>query len=200
MQTRHQTTRLKRGAHREPEDGMCVMELASVLAEEEFSDAPDCVDPTIAAYLRALNDRIPIRQRQRLGPYARRVLGTRGGRRLEQARQNLCLEFAGIRVFGRSRASKFGARLAARGKVAAFAGPLAAPDLSEGAGELAARSAVAEDAVEEGFGLLEALIAEGEPGEAPRSPGAPEPGCNPPEAEDPRPGREARDRSAAIAG
>lgn len=189
--------RLQRGAHDDPQDGMCVMELASVLAEEEFSDAPECVDPTIAAYLRAFNDRIPLRQRQRLRPYARRVLGTRGGRRVEKARQDLCLEFAGVRVFGRSALAKVGARLEARAKVAAFAGPLAAPDLREGAGELAARTAVAEDEVEAGFGLLVALIAEGG---GPRSPAAPEPGCSPPAAEDPQPGRAARDRSAAIAG
>lgn len=194
-----QGVRLQRGAHDDPQDGMCVMELASVLAEEEFSDAPECVDPTIAAYLRSFNDRIPHRQRQRLRPYARRVLGTRGGRRIEQARRDLCLEFAGVRVFGRSAAAKVGARLTARAKIAAFAGPLAAPDLTEGAGELAARAAVAEDQVEAGFGLLEALIAEGEP-EGARSPGAPEPGCSPPAAGDLRPGRAARDRSAAIAG
>jgi len=36
----HQTIRLSRGKHSSPEEGACVMELASMLAGEPFSDHP----------------------------------------------------------------------------------------------------------------------------------------------------------------
>ena len=37
---RHQTVKLSRGAHESPAEGACVIELASMLAGEEFSDDP----------------------------------------------------------------------------------------------------------------------------------------------------------------
>jgi hypothetical protein len=39
----HPTVRLGVGRHRRAESGMCVMELASVLAGEQFSDRPRAV-------------------------------------------------------------------------------------------------------------------------------------------------------------
>ena len=36
----HQTVRLSAGKHRSPEDGVCVVELASMLAGETFTDRP----------------------------------------------------------------------------------------------------------------------------------------------------------------
>jgi len=41
--------RLQPGSHRSPRDGVCVVELASVLAGERFSDRPRCVCEVIAA-------------------------------------------------------------------------------------------------------------------------------------------------------
>src|SRR3954451_6271838 len=90
----HQTVRLARGRHKSPSDGACVMELASMLAGEDFSDRPKCVDPVIASFLRAFNDRLDTRQRQRLRPYAAAVVGSRSGRKVTRARRNRCLEFA----------------------------------------------------------------------------------------------------------
>src|SRR3954454_13886856 len=81
----HQTVRLARGRHKSPADGACVMELASMLAGEEFTDRPKCADPVIASFLRAFNDRLDTRQRQRLRPYAAAVVGTRGGGRAPTA-------------------------------------------------------------------------------------------------------------------
>ena len=52
----HQTVRLRRGKHASPEKGVCVMELASMLAGEPFSDRPQAVCPVIGAYLRSYND------------------------------------------------------------------------------------------------------------------------------------------------
>ena len=39
---------LSSGAHDGPEDGMCVMEMVSFLAGEEWSDTPTCASPVIA--------------------------------------------------------------------------------------------------------------------------------------------------------
>jgi hypothetical protein len=82
----HQTIRLSRGSHRSPQDGACVMELASVLAGESFSDHPECVSPVIATMLRAYNDRLDDARRQELLPYASAVVGTRAADDVEWAR------------------------------------------------------------------------------------------------------------------
>jgi hypothetical protein len=82
----HQTIRLSRGSHRSPEDGACVMELASILAGESFSDHPECVSPVIATMLRAYNDRLDDARRQELLPYASAVVGTRASDEIEWAR------------------------------------------------------------------------------------------------------------------
>ena len=71
------SVRLEPGAHDSPDDGVCIVELASMLAGEEFSDDPECVDEVIASFLRSWNDRASYSDRQRLLPYAERVVGTR---------------------------------------------------------------------------------------------------------------------------
>ena len=76
-QASHQTVRLSQGKHRDPDHGACVMELASMLAGEPFSDRPRCVDPVIAGFLRTYNDGIDERRRQDLYPLAAEVVGTR---------------------------------------------------------------------------------------------------------------------------
>ena len=82
----HQTIRLSRGKHASPEEGACVMELASMLAGEPFSDHPRSVCPVVAAVLRRYNDALDDRRRQDLYAYAAKVVGTRGSARLERAR------------------------------------------------------------------------------------------------------------------
>jgi len=47
---------LGRGRHRSPQQGGCVMEYASLLAGERWSDAPSCTHPALAALARAVND------------------------------------------------------------------------------------------------------------------------------------------------
>ena len=74
----HQTVRLRRGKHASPEKGVCVMELASMLAGEPFSDRPQAVCPVIGAYLRSYNDVVDDERRQDLYRYA--VRGDRVGR------------------------------------------------------------------------------------------------------------------------
>jgi hypothetical protein len=123
------------------------MELASMLAGEQFSDRPECVDPVIGAFLRGFNDRLGHHDRQRLLPYAARVVGTRTSRALTRRRIDRCLEYAGVpgRVRGRFR-------------IALLIGIQWALHMRDGAGEFAARVAIARDDVEGGLRLLDELI------------------------------------------
>ena len=41
--------RLEAGSHRSPADGVCIVELASIIGGESFSDSPRCVDRVVAA-------------------------------------------------------------------------------------------------------------------------------------------------------
>ena len=75
----HQTTRLARGRHSGPRRGTCVMELASLLAGEPFSDRPQCACPLTAALLRAYNDAVDDRRRQTLYGVAADVVDTAPG-------------------------------------------------------------------------------------------------------------------------
>jgi hypothetical protein len=90
----HQTVRLSQGKHRDPDHGACVMELASMLAGEPFSDRPRCVDPVIAAFLRTYNDGIDDRRRQDLYPLASAVVGTRSVSSVQAERARMCLRWA----------------------------------------------------------------------------------------------------------
>jgi hypothetical protein len=88
----HQTVRLGRGSHRGPEEGACVMELASMLAGESFTDHPRSVCPVVASYLRALNDLVDDDARQLLYPYASRAVGTVADAAVRQRRVERCRE------------------------------------------------------------------------------------------------------------
>jgi hypothetical protein len=82
----YQTIKLSRGKHTSQEKGACVMELASMLAGEPFSDHPQSVCPVIAALLRTYNDSVGDERRQELYTYAAKAVGSRGPRSLERAR------------------------------------------------------------------------------------------------------------------
>ena len=82
----YQTIRLSKGKHRSPQDGACVMELASMLAGEQFTDHPGSVCPVIAALLRSYNDSIDDRRRQDLYAYASKVVGSRVSIAVERVR------------------------------------------------------------------------------------------------------------------
>src|SRR5437764_3689978 len=85
-QINHQTVRLAAGKHSSPKEGACVVELASLLAGESFSDPPLSVSRPIAAFLRRYNDMLDATRRQDLYEYAARVVGTAGSRHLENLR------------------------------------------------------------------------------------------------------------------
>jgi hypothetical protein len=90
----HQTTRLSGGRHNSPDEGMCVAELASVLAGEPFTDHPVSVCRVIAAFVRTYNDRVDAVRRQDLLPYAALIVGTRADRQTERRRAARCAAWA----------------------------------------------------------------------------------------------------------
>jgi len=100
----YQTVRLSRGKHGTPDEGACVMELASMLAGEPFSDHPTAVCPVIGSFLRAYNDSIDGGRRQDLYEYAARVVGSRGSQRVQDARsERLTSWISDLRTRGRPR-------------------------------------------------------------------------------------------------
>ncbi|WP_270939141.1 hypothetical protein, partial [Falsiroseomonas oryzae] len=58
---------------------MCVMSLVACLAGEEHTDSPSCASQLIRAFAIPLNDNMPHAVRQRLKPFAPRILGTQDG-------------------------------------------------------------------------------------------------------------------------
>jgi hypothetical protein len=90
----HQTVRLSAGRHRSPHAGVCVMELASMLAAERFSDRAATVSPVIGAFLRTYNDGLDDVRRQDLYAVAAKIVGSAAGRAVEVDRAIRCLAFA----------------------------------------------------------------------------------------------------------
>ena len=90
----HQTIKLGKGKHSSPDDGACVMELASMLAGEHFTDHPESVCPAIGSFLRAYNDSIDDGRRQDLYAYASQAVGSRASDAVERARADRLLEWA----------------------------------------------------------------------------------------------------------
>src|SRR4051794_31714211 len=138
----HQTVRLARGRHASRQAGVCVMELASMLAHEPFSDRARSVSPTIGAFLRTYNDGIDDTRRQDLYPVAAAIVGTAARRSVERERIDRCLAFA------RRHGGPLPGRRAALG--------LATP---EAAGAWAARTALDAGVHEEALSLVDELVA-----------------------------------------
>jgi hypothetical protein len=59
---------LSRGKHRNARRGACFMEMASVLANEPWSDHPRCTDPLLAELARQVNDHTSDTARGELAP------------------------------------------------------------------------------------------------------------------------------------
>jgi len=90
----HQTIKLSRGRHSSPEHGACVMELASMLAGEGFTDHPRSVSRPIASFLRGYNDLLDDRRREDLYRYAARTVGTADTYAVDEARAARLLAWA----------------------------------------------------------------------------------------------------------
>lgn len=70
---------LSRGKHRSPRKGACFMEMASVLANEPWSDHPSCTHPLLASLARLVNDFTSDGSRGQLAVLIPSVVGLRGG-------------------------------------------------------------------------------------------------------------------------
>jgi hypothetical protein len=101
----NETIRLDRGKHSSPRQGMCVMELASILAGEKFTDHPQSVCPVIASFLRAYNDSIDDNRRQDLYGFAAKAVGSRASAEIHRARAELLA--AWTREYLRQRQTRF---------------------------------------------------------------------------------------------
>jgi hypothetical protein len=154
----HQTIKLSKGRHSSPRDGACVMELASMLAGESFSDHPAAACPVIGSFLRAYNDLIDDRRRQDLYAYAAEVVGSRAARAVEDARAARLVQWAG-ELSESSRRRWWWGRRAHRG-----------PSTNEAAGPHAVHAITRHTRRTHGavLALLDELLAMGriEPGEA----------------------------------
>jgi hypothetical protein len=152
--------RLAPGSHSDPREGVCIVELAAVIAREEFSDRPRCVCPVIGAFLRGFNDRASHAARQRLLPYATRIVNTRADREITRTRRDICLRWAGAQL-DRGPLRRLLARIGMSLRIAMFCGLGAALRPNEGAGDYAARIVVSRADTQRGLELLEALLAAG---------------------------------------
>jgi len=73
---------LSRGRHLDPADGGCLMEVASVLAGERWSDSPRCTHPVLAAVARLVNDSVSDAARPQLAALVPDLVGAVGDRRM----------------------------------------------------------------------------------------------------------------------
>ena len=86
---------LSAGAHATREDGMCLMEAVAYISGEPHSDHPECACPVLAAYGRALNDRMPDDLRSALlADLAPRLVGTRSTPEVERRRAYVVADHA----------------------------------------------------------------------------------------------------------
>jgi hypothetical protein len=178
---RIESLRLEPGSHASPEQGVCIVELASILAKEKFSDEPDCVCDVIGAFLRSWNDRASYYDRQRLRPYATRIVGTRSGRAIAHKRRDICLVWSELAALDGGPLSRSLGRLRARIRVGWLLGLGSALRLNRGAGEYAALACFSRHESEASFRLLDRLLTVGDEKHGPR------PHTNEPDAEPSRP-------------
>lgn len=158
MPASHQTVKLSSGRHRSPDDGVCVMELASMLAGEPFTDHPRAVSPLLGSVLRGCNDGLDDRRRQALKRFASLSVGTAGTGGVEREREALIREWLAV-----------GARPGWR---AAFVRRLDARDPYSRMREVCRRIAAHDDEVlhQRVVGLIDALVAVGDSAEPARLP------------------------------
>ena len=84
-----------RGRHSTATAGVCLMELASVVAGEPFTDHPQCVHPALALAARVVNDQVGDAVRQSLVPLLPQMMsGPRRDRRAGPVIALSCLDAA----------------------------------------------------------------------------------------------------------
>lgn len=73
--------KLSTGSHASIENGACIMEMVSYLANEPWSDHPKCACPILTGYAIRLNDRSDDETREKLKAIAPKLVGTSTGNR-----------------------------------------------------------------------------------------------------------------------
>jgi hypothetical protein len=89
-----QTVRLARGRHAAPEQGVCTVELASMLAGERFTDQPRSACAAIAAFVRGYNDALDDAHRQDLYRIAALLVDSSAGQDTTHARMWRLIQFS----------------------------------------------------------------------------------------------------------
>ena len=87
-----ETIHLDKGAHDDPDDGHCLLEVVAMFVGQPFNDTPKCVSPVLRYYGIGLNDQWDDVQRQTLRPFIPRLPGTAGDG-LDEARSYLALDW-----------------------------------------------------------------------------------------------------------
>lgn len=73
-------TGLRKGAHKKPESGLCVMEAVAYIRRLPHSDSPSCVHPDLISLAQGVNDSMPSNVRNELLlPRVTSFIGTVGG-------------------------------------------------------------------------------------------------------------------------
>jgi hypothetical protein len=67
---------LKAGAHKDPSDGLCAMEMVAFIERLPHSDRPPCTSPVVASVMICINDTLGDGRRNTLLPWLPRVVGT----------------------------------------------------------------------------------------------------------------------------
>ncbi len=80
---------LKSGAHKSFDDGACIMELVSYVANEPWSDHPRCACPILTEYAIRLNDKFNDEHRQLMKPFIMSLIGTRATDEVKITRKRL---------------------------------------------------------------------------------------------------------------
>jgi len=90
-----ETVTLLSGAHKANDDGKwCALELIAYMANEPWSDHPECVCPVLASFVRAWNDGLPDDERNAiLKPFLPRLIGTRGNEALAEKRSMMAADW-----------------------------------------------------------------------------------------------------------
>ena len=84
-----ETKPLKSGAHASIEAGGCIMEMVSYLANEPWSDHPECACPILTEYAIRMNDRFTDEHRQLMKPLIPLLLNTKATDAVQIARKRL---------------------------------------------------------------------------------------------------------------
>lgn len=86
------TITLDSGNHSSRARGACLLEAVAWFAGEAHSDHPACTCPVLAAYGRALNDRLMDEERQLLRPLIPQLVGTYSTPAVEEARRKVLVQ------------------------------------------------------------------------------------------------------------